>query len=79
MSLSEFGLSGLDLNSHEIDGLVRVSKTPEAYEPLFAREAGIIFVVSPSKAQREAAKPSCRSFRRFYCAANQPRALWLCQ
>lgn len=45
-----------DLNSHEMDGLVRVSKTSEAYKRLFAREADIIFVARPSQAQSETAK-----------------------
>lgn len=36
--------------------LVKVSKTPESYKRLFARDADIIFVARPSKAQSEAAK-----------------------
>lgn len=35
---------------------VQVSKTPQAYERLFAREADIIFVAKPSKAQVEKAR-----------------------
>jgi phosphate transport system substrate-binding protein len=44
------------LDAYDMADLVKVSKTPEAYKRLFAREADIIFVARPSKAQSEAAK-----------------------
>lgn len=44
------------LDAYDVADFVKVSKTPEAYQRLFAREADIIFVARPSKAQTEAAK-----------------------